>query len=82
MYVASRAPASVGSCKKGAFTLVPSEYRTRELYLGTKRFPKVRTDRPDRGRIGHFENEIGFSQEFLIKSHLLRSCFLGFDLVG
>ena len=44
------------------------------------RSPKVRTGRPD-----HFENEIGFNQEFffffffLIKNDFLRRCYLGFD---
>ena len=30
-------------------------------------FPKVRTGRPDHGRTGHFDNKIGFYQEFLLK---------------
>ena len=29
------------------------------------RFPKLRTGRLDYGRISHFDNEIGFFQEFL-----------------
>ena len=43
------------------------------------RFPKVRTSRPDHGRTGHFENEIGFFQEFLTKNYFLRAHYLAFD---
>ena len=43
------------------------------------RFPKVRTGRPDHGQTGHFENEIGFFQEFLIENDFVRECYLGFD---
>ena len=35
-------------------------------------FPKVRTGRPDHGWTCHFENEIGFFQEFLMKNDFLR----------
>ena len=34
-------------------------------------FPKVRTGRPDHGQTGHFDKEIRFFQEFLLKNHLL-----------
>ena len=47
-----------------------------------ERFPKVRTGRPDHGWSSHFDNEIGFSQEFLLKNHLLRAWYLGFDWSG
>ena len=30
-------------------------------------------------RTGHFENEIGFFQEFLEKNNFLCACYLGFD---
>ena len=33
--------------------------------------PKVRTGRPDHGWTGHFDKEIRFFQEFLLKNHLL-----------
>ena len=46
------------------------------------RFPKFRTGRPDHGRTGHFENEIGFFQEFLMKNDFLRAYYLGFDGSG
>ena len=42
-------------------------------------FPKVRTGRPDHGRTSHFKNEIGFYQKFLLKNHVLRAYYLGFD---
>ena len=29
-----------------------------------------------------FENEVGFSQEFLLKKHFFGACYLGFDLSG
>ena len=35
------------------------------------RFPNVRTGRPDHGRTGHFENETGFFQEFLMENDFL-----------
>jgi len=34
---------------------------------------------PDHGRTGHFENEIGFFHEFLMKNDFLRAYYLGFD---
>ena len=34
-------------------------------------FPKVRTGRPDHGQTGHFDKEIRFFQEFLLKNHPL-----------
>ena len=43
------------------------------------RFPKVRTGRPDHGRTAHFENEIGFFQEFLMKNDFVRAYYLAFD---
>ena len=43
------------------------------------RFAKVRTGRPDQGRTGHFENEIGLFQEFLMKNDFLRAYYLAFD---
>ena len=42
-------------------------------------FQKVRIGQPDHGRTGHFENEIGFFQESLMKNDLVRACYLGFD---
>ena len=44
--------------------------------------PKVRTGRPDHGWTGHFENEKGFFQEFLMKTDFLRVYYLGFDWCG
>ena len=46
------------------------------------RFPKVRTDRPDHGRTSHFDKTISFFQEFLLKNHLLRANYLGFNISG
>ena len=43
---------------------------------------KVRTGRPDHGRTGHFENEVGFFHEFLMKNDFLRAYYLGFDWSG
>ena len=40
-------------------------------------FPKVRTGWLDHGWTGHFDNEIGFYQEFLLKNHFLHVCYLG-----
>jgi len=31
------------------------------------------------GRTGHFDEEISFFQEFLLKNYLLHACYLGFD---
>ena len=45
-------------------------------------FLKVGTARPYNGWSSHFDNEIGFSQEFLLKNHLLLPCYLGFDWSG
>ena len=45
-------------------------------------FSKVGTGRPHHGWSSHFDNEIGFSQEFLLKNHLFLSCHLGFDWSG
>ena len=45
-------------------------------------FQKVRIGQPDHGRTGHFENEIGFFQESLMKNDLVRACYLGFDWSG
>ena len=42
-------------------------------------FSKVRTGRPDHGRTGHFENEVGFFHEFWMKNGFLRAYYLGFD---
>ena len=47
-----------------------------------ERFPKLRNGRPDYGRTSHFDKEIGFFQEFLIKTHLLRGHYLRFDWSG
>ena len=41
----------------------------RECILGC--FPLIRTGRPDHGWSSHFDKEEGFSQEFLLKNHLL-----------
>ena len=46
------------------------------------RFPKVRTGRLDHGSTGHFENETGFFQEFLMKNDFLRAYYLGFGWSG
>ena len=40
-------------------------------------FPTVRTGWLDHGWTGHFDNEIGFYQEFLLKNHFLHACCLG-----
>ena len=45
-------------------------------------FPFVRAGRPDHGRTGHFENEIGFFREFLMKNDFLRAYDLAFDWSG
>ena len=42
-------------------------------------FPKVRTGRPGHGCTAHFENEIGFFQEFLMKTDFVRAYYLAFD---
>ena len=39
------------------------------------RFPKVRTGRPDHGCTAHFENEVGFFQEFLMKNDFLHAYY-------
>ena len=53
------------------------------LLAHLKRFPKVRTGRPDHGRTRHFGNKIGFfSNEILLKNHLLCAQYLGFDWSG
>ena len=44
-------------------------------------FSKVKNSRPYHGWSSHFDNE-SFSQEFLLKNHLLLSCYLGFDWSG
>ena len=36
-------------------------------------FPFVKTDRLDHGWSSYFDNEIGFSREFLLKNHLLHA---------
>ena len=41
-------------------------------------FPKVRTGQLDHGWTGHFDNEIGFYQEFFLKNHLLCAYYLGY----
>ena len=46
------------------------------------RFPKVRTGRVDHDRTRHFENKIGFFQEFLMKNDFLGAYYLGFDWSG
>ena len=46
------------------------------------RFPKVRTGRPDHGCTAHFENEIGFFREFLMKTDFVRAYYLAFDWSG
>ena len=43
-------------------------------------FLKVRTGWPDHGRTSHFDKAITFFQEFLLKTHLLRAYYLGFDI--
>ena len=40
------------------------------LIACTHHFPRVKTGWPDHGRISHFDNKIGFSEEFLVKNHL------------
>ena len=42
-------------------------------------FPKVRTSQLDHGSTGHFEYELGFFQEFLMKNDFLHAFYLGFD---
>ena len=54
-------------------TVILSSYR----FLG--RFPFDRTGRPDHCSTSQFENKIGFLQEFLLKHHLLRAYYSGFD---
>ena len=46
------------------------------------RFLKVRTGWPDHGWTSHFDKAISFFQEFLLKNHLLRAYYLGFDISG
>ena len=43
-------------------------------------FPFVRIGRPFHSPTSHFENEIGYFQEFLLKNVLRRAYYLGFDL--
>ena len=45
-------------------------------------FLKVRTGMPDHGRTSHFDKAISFFQEFLLKNHLLRANYLGFNISG
>ena len=45
-------------------------------------FQNVGTGRPDHGHTGHFENEIGFFQEFLLKNDFLLAHHLAFDWPG
>ena len=40
----------------------------RLLSRRTAGFPKVRTGRPDHDRTSHFDNQVGFSEEFLLKN--------------
>ena len=49
---------------------------------GLGRFPKVRTGRSDHGWTGHFENEIGFFKEFLMRNDFLRAYYLEFYWSG
>ena len=42
-----------------------------QLIPHSGRFSKVRTGRRDHGNTTHFDKEIRFFQEFLLKSHLL-----------
>ena len=46
------------------------------------RFPKLRTGRLGYGPTSHFDKEIDFFQEFLIKTHLRRGLYLRFDWSG
>ena len=46
------------------------------------RFPKLRTDLQDYGRISHFDKEMGFFRDFLMKTYLLRGYYLRFDWSG
>ena len=43
---------------------------------------QIRTGRPDHGQTSHFDKAISFFQEILLKSHLLRAHYLGFDWSG
>ena len=43
---------------------------------------EIRTGRPDHGQTSHFDKAISFFQEILLKSHLLRAHYLGFDWSG
>ena len=43
------------------------------------RFPFVRISRPFHSPTSHFENEIGYFQEFLLKNVFRRAYYLGFD---
>ena len=60
---------------------VPTKRKSRQfLPLILKgRFPKVRTGRPGHGCTAHFENEIGFFQEFFMKKDFVRAYYLAFD---
>ena len=45
-------------------------------------FAKVKAGWPDHSRTGHFENEIGFFQEFLMKNYFFGAYYLEFDRSG
>ena len=51
-------------------------------FCGKGRFLFDRTGRPDHCSTSQFDNEIGFFQEFLLKDHLLRAYYSGFDSSG
>ena len=60
---------------------VPTKRKRRQFLplILKRRFPKVKTGLPDHGCTAHFENEIGFSQECLLKNDFVRAYYLAFD---
>ena len=63
---------------------VPTKRKSRQFLplILKRRFPKVRTGLPDHGCTAHFKNEIGFSQECLLKNNFVRAYYLAFDWSG
>ena len=62
--------------------LIFNVYNRNVRYRISGHFPFIRTGWLDNGWTSQFENEIGFFQECLLTTHLLRAYYLGFDWSG
>ena len=88
MHRPAQRPTSTPTChdQTGEFTgtsTSTSTHQTEEPTIFTtdpqRALSKVRTGRPGHGCTAHFENEIGFFQEFLMKKDFVRAYYLAFD---